>query len=492
MSFRTGSGHPVSASGKHQSKPPQSTFPQSIEVIPGKLRVKVFLHDVTYESETIPCWSYLTDGLLSQHQKEILFTLQRANNRKPEDYPRGFFELFATIFHLAEQGQTVDVSDVTRFNEAGFLGDEEFLGLGYIEPQGLYGVDTGNVPLLAAIILKGDEAQIAWEQGLTRITAMLGMKYRYYPCPAWSDLNRKPVISLSETEKSLLLQVARATIPASFYEEQNQIHLTIPPAAKTKLQEFLKMVPPTAALAFRTSPDSRANACLVWRPGQSQPAAITPPGSDGSRKTGAFLGFVPEQNANEVRGMEDGFFFLVNNKDWQKIREALQSGNNLLLPAASAGGASLSIQWQMPQSYTSSATHETYHADKWNTYEPQGNSPPAKERASLRVLRVVLLTSERDLAARTTAGDLAAYTERIEDAADAFFLSQKEKIHRELTIHLDIAEKSHHLVFAAIPPLDEEQHASLDDRLIQVPAPRVLGPVKLDLILSIWQPTNVQ
>src|ERR1700756_4299668 len=40
----------------------KEAFPLSVEVIPGKLKVKVFLHDIHYENETIPCWSYLTDG----------------------------------------------------------------------------------------------------------------------------------------------------------------------------------------------------------------------------------------------------------------------------------------------------------------------------------------------------------------------------------------------------------------------------------------------
>ena len=30
-------------------------FPKSVEVIPGKLKVKTFLHEIKYENETIPC-----------------------------------------------------------------------------------------------------------------------------------------------------------------------------------------------------------------------------------------------------------------------------------------------------------------------------------------------------------------------------------------------------------------------------------------------------
>jgi hypothetical protein len=36
-----------------------------IEVIPGKLKVKVFVHDIPYGGEKIACWTYATEGLFS-------------------------------------------------------------------------------------------------------------------------------------------------------------------------------------------------------------------------------------------------------------------------------------------------------------------------------------------------------------------------------------------------------------------------------------------
>ena len=146
-----------------QPPPARDAFPHSVEVIPGKLSVKIFLHDVTSESEVIPCWSYVTDGFVAQHQKETIFTLRRDTGTKPGDYPRGFLELFATLFRHTERGQPVDVGDSALFSGAEFLPEKDIRGIGYVEPQGLLGVETGDTPLLAAILLKGDEAQIAWD-----------------------------------------------------------------------------------------------------------------------------------------------------------------------------------------------------------------------------------------------------------------------------------------------------------------------------------------
>ncbi len=40
-------------------------------------------------------------------------------------------------------------------------------------------------------------------------------------------------------------------------------------------------------------------------------------------QNGAFLAFVPEQDANGIRVAEDGFLVLLTNNAWQTIRESL-------------------------------------------------------------------------------------------------------------------------------------------------------------------------
>ncbi|HTF24488.1 MAG TPA: DUF3480 domain-containing protein [Candidatus Limnocylindria bacterium] len=125
-------------------------------------------------------------------------------------------------------------------------------------------METKGVPLLAGILLKNDEAQVAWDLGLTLVTALLGMKYRYYPCPTWSDLKREPVASLHAMEKSHLWEIARVPARASYYEERKHVFLSVLPSSRASLQGFLNKLPPAKPLALRTQPDVRANACLVW------------------------------------------------------------------------------------------------------------------------------------------------------------------------------------------------------------------------------------
>jgi hypothetical protein len=473
-------------------QPATTTFPRLVEVIPGKLKVKIFLHEIKYEKESIPCWSYVTDGLAAQQQKEIIFTIRRDRNQKPEDYPRELLELFGKILNFAEHGQYVDVGDSTLFSETGLLGDGEFRGIGYVQPEGFQGLDTEYASLLAGIVLKGDEAQIAWDFGLTRITALLGMKYRYYPCPTWSDLKRESVTSLNGMDQSMLGQIARIGIRASYYEERNHIFLSLSSTSHAKLLRFLGELPPTRPLALRTQPDSDANACLVWRPGQTQSMAITPPNSDGSRKTGAFLAFVPEQSANEIRSIEDGFALLLTNGTWQRIRRSLFSGSDVVVAPTEKTGASISIKWGRATAYTSPVTGGTYVAEKWTTYEPQGSPSATKKLIAVTSGSIVLMTAEQNIQAHTTVENLSGYLNAIENTIDMFFIPAERRLKRKVTIHLAFTVDCNEIRIVVTPNLTADDEQDLRKLLGNIVSPKVSGSVKLDYILNVWSAPGKQ
>jgi hypothetical protein len=210
----------------------------------------------------------------------------------------------------------------------------------------------------------------------------------------------------------------------------------------------------------------------------------TPAASDGSRKTGAFLAFIPEQDTNEIQTVEDGFFLYLTNSAWQKIREDLLSGTDVFVPPARVGDASITVVWAKPAAYTSPVSGETYTAQRWTTYNPETTLPP-KERLAVSSSRTVLLTSEHDLQGRTTADDLAGYANLIEKAVDTFF-TPLERTNRELAIQLVLTAAGHEVRFIAVPALSADAAEDLQKRLDSVPSPEVSGPVKLDFILSLW------
>lgn len=461
-----------------------TTFPVTVEVIPGKLKARIFLHDIKDGNESISCWSYVSEGMVAQKQKEIIFTLRRDPRQKPEDYPHDFLDLLDGIYHFAEDGRLVDVGDVTLFGDTGFM-QRDFRGIGYVEPQSLPAVDIPS-PALAGIALKGDEALIAWHFSLTRVTALLGMKYRYYPYPTWSDLQRAPVASLKGMDKSPLEMIVKTTARGSYYEEDKHISLVLLPSSRERLQKFLGKLGPDQPIFLRTQVDGRADACLVWSPGQKKLVVIAPAGSTGSRKTGAYLVLLPaKQKATDFQIVEDGYSIFFIASDWQKVREALTSGTDVSIPAASAGGVSFTLEWAKT-GYTSPVTGETFMSERWTTYEPQHDSP-TKSSGAVSAKKVVLLTSEQELKTRTTAQDLGNYLIEIEKTVEAFFSQPDRKVGRDLSIRLELnASQQPKIQIVAEPGLAADLMKVLHDQLAVVPGIKVSGPVVLDLVISVW------
>lgn len=141
--------------------------------------------------------------------------------------------------------------------------------------------------------------------------------------------------------------------------------------------------------------------------------------------------------------------------------------------------------------YTSPVTGETYMAERWTNYAPDITSPP-KEHMAVSSTGIVLLTSERDLGERTTAEDMAGYTDLIEKAVDTFFASLEPRTPRELTIQLALTAAGHEVRMIAVPDLSTDVAEDLHSRLESVPAPKVRGPVTFDFVLTIWSPTSKQ
>ena len=147
--------------------------------------------------------------------------------------------------------------------------------------------------------------------------------------------------------------------------------------------------------------------------------------------------------------------------------------------------------WAKPAAYTSPVSGETYTAERWTTYHPEPTLAP-KELVAVSTSRFVLLTSEHDLQERTTAEDLAAYVNAIENVVDTFFTPLERRTNRELTIQLALATAKHEVRFISVPDLSADVAEDLHERLESVSFPKVGGPVKLDFILSLWSVARKQ
>ncbi len=314
------------------------------EVVPGELYVDVFQHAVDSSKGPVACWSYVTDGLHASGQKEILLTVSRDRREVvPSEEP---LQLFAKVRERAAAGT---VTDIGHF--AGFRSMSNFGGVIFGALQPLSGIPAPP-DALAAILITQDELEVATRCGVSRIIARLGDAYRYFPFPPWSDPSRGSVVSPEFWQRSILSKLLTLRIPGTTVrKEADEVLLRLPAEAAKVVDETLSKLAAETPVAFLTDPDPEADAMLVWQPGQREPRAITPPGSNAEHMSGCFIGFLPlgflpqheQKNVSEL--YEDGFMLKLTSQSWKEVAAALRSGKPLSIPGVS-GSRLLGLAWR--------------------------------------------------------------------------------------------------------------------------------------------------
>jgi hypothetical protein len=344
------------------------TFPAQVEVAPGKVAARIFVHDIDARDGPIPCWTYVSQGLSAWQQSELVFTLRRRADETLDSFPREPLLLFREVYEAAVQGTQVEAGDRSACDGRDLFG---FRGLVFVPAQALAGVEA-PAGALAAIPLTGPEIAVANGAGSTRVLARLGQTYWHYPCPPWADRDRTSVVSIGALEQSLLAHCPRLHLPrasvslfsppanSSLRHVQagrevaapflgNEITLLIPQRDLSALRDRFANLPDDAPLALLTSADPDANACCVWQPGQTRPEAIAPANGDVTRHTGCFLTFLPKQAENTGQICEDGFVIRLTEGSWYVVRQALTTGRDVCVPAASVQGISFTLHWTQPK-----------------------------------------------------------------------------------------------------------------------------------------------
>jgi hypothetical protein len=318
-----------------------STFPVHVDLVPGQLAAQVYFHEIESSAGAIRCWSYITSGLLTHGQKELIFTLRCAPDEPNNTFPDDPLHLFSFFHQLAQNGQLVDAGGVTQFGEQNFLGRH----LAYMYPQPLEGVPVPHRAIVA-LLVTDDEVSAVQEFGISRLMSRLGHASSHYPCPPWSDRSRPGLSFERARQESILARVPRFHAPGvRIVREGQRVVLRVAPQARESLQRNLKQVPRNSSVALLTEIDTTANGCLVWDPDQpGGPMAITPPGGDGSRLCGCFALFVPAQKRDEVRLFEDGISLMLSNRSWKAVQKALMKERALTI-STEGDGSSMSIEW---------------------------------------------------------------------------------------------------------------------------------------------------
>jgi len=276
-------------------------------------------------------------------------------------------------------------------------------------------------------------------------------------------------------------------------EREEDLILSVPRDRRKDLRDRVMALAPAQPLALLTDADPQANACLFWKPGLLGVNAITPPNSDGSKRTGNFVLFIPGQRENDFRYIEDGFGLMLTTDSWTTIRQGLESQLSISVPVSN-GEMTFSVEW-VRTSYVSPTDSREYVADVWKTYGSgtQAESAPADTGPVVRK-RIVLLTSDSELAKRTSAEDLAGYVSVIQSVVVKQFASLPRQQGQDLAIECEL-EPGQKVTFrlATRPGMDHELIRTLSGHLRALAAPDVReGPVKFQVLYTIWGGTGAE
>jgi hypothetical protein len=397
-----------------EARPTTRQFPVTVEVIPGKVTARVYLHEITAPRGAIRCWSYVSDGLRAAQQSEVVFTLRRERDEDDAAFPEGPAMLFGTLYQLAAQGHRATVGSCTELGARRFFGHH----LLYADAQPLAGV-TLPPGCLAAVLIDDDELRAVRTFGCTRVLGRMGKAASYYPFPPWSERGRRGLSLTSTFEQSLLSRLGvrvSGQIVASLHD--GRVTVGIRRSLHASLQGMELPDTPTGLLALR---DPAADACLVWEPGQDEPAAISPPGSDGSRMAGAFAVVLGEQPHDGGKLFEDGFVIELTDASWASFRRAFHGGTDLVI-TATAGGMHFALTWRdeiyadgVPRSEPATAPIDADHG------------PPPALPGELEH-KVVLLMPEDRLGARVGTDGLAAQIDGIGTEVKRLYASGKIQV----------------------------------------------------------------
>jgi hypothetical protein len=296
---------------------------------------RVFAHAL----HDVPCFSYVTRGLVASGQAELVFTLRRAPHDRLEHAPLAPLSLLQAIAGLAQQNRLVSEGGITEVGPSGLFGRPQLRGLVYQRAWPMEGVDLPP-GCLAAICIVGHEMDTVKRFGSLRVLARLGRVNRFFPTMLWCDLDRAPL--MAPEQQTMLEGVASGSLSGvSVVMEGERVVMRLPQG-----KQVPELPPPEVPLAFLTTLDAHADACLVWSPGQQGPEAISSPGSRGARVSGCFVLFVPQQERDGASVFEDGFVCMLTDRSWAQVRHALATRAPVSIPGMD--GKALAIEWFAP------------------------------------------------------------------------------------------------------------------------------------------------
>lgn len=445
-----------------QPTSPLVSFPIIVSVVENKLAATIYSHTIQSPKGAIPCWTYVSDGLLAHGQKELVFTLRREKNEAEGAFPQEPLMFFRTVYPYAEKKQLVDAGAYTGFDRGAFWGRHIL----YSEAVPSQSTPPLSLPqnALHAHLVTDEELKRAFAEGVLRILAGLGYQTRYFPTAPWSERNRPSLkFGTSILARTPCLSVPEATIVKS----NTQYLLALTPVSQKYLKNLEEWTE-NAPLAFVFSRFPSCDACLAWVPEEGFPFAIAGEGSKGERVAGCFLVMVPQQEEDSIVPLEDGYTLLLTTPSWEHLKAGLLSGEDFEITAS-----------------TFSLVVSFLPGPQWDVYR---SAPPTPSQSPLQITSIVLLTGDEELKRNLDIKVLSDYIGEVKLILEAEPVqnSQLFELRIQITLHPEQAPEVTLAVRDELPEVLSPLLERLQKTVENVSSPTPLhGPVSFALLAQL-------
>ncbi|MBS1991052.1 MAG: DUF3480 domain-containing protein [Cyanobacteria bacterium SZAS LIN-3] len=313
------------------------------------LKVKIYKHTLHMTSKRPVVWSFVTDGLKTNGQQEMVLTVLKRSSESNDAYPRLPIKLFGLIGQLAGQGKLVTTGGYTEFKNQGFLAPQ-FKGLIYTPVTNLQGVPLPD-NCIAVVPVTDDEITVYQTAGPSRLMARLGRDAHFYPCPTWCDRDRSSSFSpgdITEMQEDPVFRSAKAqTFALTAMQDNDQLSLRLTDKTSALLLDLLQQLPSDSALRLALGIDPRADALLVWETKQQDNRSMIAPAGSSYHKIGiTFLALLPGLKKNEILTGADGCALMMTAEDFTRFKAALEKKDQFVLPMSDGSALkNFSINW---------------------------------------------------------------------------------------------------------------------------------------------------
>ncbi|KAF2007549.1 hypothetical protein P154DRAFT_558740 [Amniculicola lignicola CBS 123094] len=495
-------GYPV------QSHP--GSWPRVITLGTIPVTVYVYPHTLGSGQEQRSCWSYISQGLESASQPDIVFTIARRANEHIEAYPEAPFEWIKTVYAIANGGihlQTGQLVELVFDRDAAFLKINQImveqnaqswqcmsrfgsLCHGIPLSSSIFDLPAGVIPPAAhhVIALTPEETVVANQFGVTRVVGHLGLSVRWFPYPPWIDIDRGDVTNMADQAGSVRIGVPIARmygLNAMF--EEDDIILTIPPNEELRkvFREYVGNLSPEAAAGFESFMVEGADSGLLWKKGQKDRMGYASHCNTMKRLNLGFLMFAPQQEDDSCIMVEDGYGILIRDTTWELIREAIRNTQDIIVPLKN--DKRFLVQWSRAV-YHNPMDGGSYTAS-WRTYNSSAPARPSETHVNMKQIVFLVEPPNGAISASEMSEYIKAILNIVEEQTPVQPLPAPPGFNhpgRQAIIEFQLPKCEGWLKMTAYPCLDGIDVQSITQRVAALPAPETRSVAKLQLYLDLW------